>query len=60
MSLLLQLGKQAAAVAIAVGWSAGGSVLAFLAVRMLLPLRHEEDGEREGLDLSDHGERAYS
>jgi ammonia channel protein AmtB len=28
-------------------------------VKSCLPLRHDEDAEREGLDISDHGERAY-
>lgn len=60
LDFLAQLGKQVAAVAVAIAWSAGGSLIAFLAVRALLPIRHEEDAEREGLDLSDHGERAYS
>lgn len=54
-----QFGRQAAAVLVAVLWSAGGSALAFWIVKSCLPLRHNEDAEREGLDLSDHGERAY-
>ncbi len=54
-----QLGKQAAAVGIAILWSAGGSAIAFGLVKLIMPLRPSEDAEREGLDLSDHGERAY-
>ena len=60
LDLLAQLGCQAAAVAIAIAWSGIGSLICFAIVRAILPLRHEEDAEREGLDLSDHGERAYS
>jgi Amt family ammonium transporter len=57
-----QLVRQAAAVAVAVAWSAAGSALCFAAVKMLLriPLRHGRDAEREGLDIADHGERAYT
>jgi ammonia channel protein AmtB len=29
-------------------------------VRSAIGLRHGEDAEREGLDIHDHGERAYS
>jgi Amt family ammonium transporter len=54
-----QLGRQGAAVMVAILWSAGGSALAFAVVKTLLPLRFGEDAEREGLDISDHGERAY-
>ena len=55
-----QLGWQLAAVAVAIAWSAAGSALCFAAVRRLTPLRHDREREREGLDLSDHGERAYN
>ncbi|MCW3796198.1 ammonium transporter [Sphingomonas sp. BN140010] len=55
-----QLLRQLAAVGVAAGWSAIGSALCFGLVRALLPLRHDEEAEREGLDISDHGERAYS
>jgi len=55
-----QLLVQVAAVAVAVGWSAVGSAACFTAVKAAVPLRHSRDAEREGLDISDHGERAYS
>jgi Amt family ammonium transporter len=55
-----QLVRQIAAVAVAIAWSAGGSALCFAVVRRVIPLRHARDAEREGLDLSDHGERAYN
>ena len=59
-SLWWQLVRQASAVAVAIGWSAAGSALCFAAVRLVVPLRHARDSEREGLDISDHGERAYN
>ena len=59
-SLGWQLVRQVAAVGVAIGWSATGSAICFGIVRALIPLRHARDAEREGLDLSDHGERAYN
>jgi Amt family ammonium transporter len=55
-----QLVAQVAAVGVAIGWSAAGSALCFALVRAVLPLRHARDAEREGLDIADHGERAYN
>jgi len=59
-SLAWQLVRQVAAVAVAIAWSAGGSALCFAIVRAVMPLRHARDAEREGLDIADHGERAYN
>ena len=59
-SLVWQLVRQVAAVGVAIAWSAAGSALCFAIVRMLVPLRHARDAEREGLDIADHGERAYN
>jgi Amt family ammonium transporter len=59
-SLGWQLLRQLAAVGTAIAWSAAGSALCFAIVRKLVPLRHDGYGEREGLDISDHGERAYN
>jgi len=59
-SMLGQTAVQAGAVLIAVAWSALGSGLCFLVVARTIGLRHPEESEREGLDLSDHGERAYN
>ena len=59
-STLHQLAVQVAAVAIAIAWSAAGSAAAFWIVRRTIGLRVGRDAEREGLDLNDHGERAYN
>jgi Amt family ammonium transporter len=59
-SLGHQLLRQVAAVGLAIAWSAAGSALCFAIVRSVMPLRHARDAEREGLDISDHGERAYN
>jgi Amt family ammonium transporter len=55
-----QLVWQLAAVAVAIAWSAAGSAACFALVRRVTPLRFDREREREGLDLSDHGERAYN
>ena len=55
-----QVGRQFAAIGVAIAWSAAGSALCFSAVKLVMPLRHARDAEREGLDISDHGERAYN
>lgn len=59
-SLGWQLLRQLTAVGTAIAWSATGSAACFAVVRALLPMRHDKYGEREGLDISDHGERAYN
>ena len=59
-SLGWQLVRQFSAVGIAIAWSGAGSALCFGIVRAVMPLRHARDAEREGLDIADHGERAYS
>ena len=59
-SLGAQLVRQLAAVGVAIAWSAAGSALCFAAVKTVMPLRHARDAEREGLDIADHGERAYN
>lgn len=55
-----QLGRQFLAVILAVAWSGVGSAACFALTRRFVPLRRDVDEEREGLDLSDHGERAYN
>jgi ammonium transporter, Amt family len=51
---------QVKAVLITLIWSGGVSALLFLALKYTIGLRPDADGEREGLDLSEHGERAYN
>ena len=55
-----QLTTQIVAVAIAVTWAAVGSAIAFTIARMITGLRVTPEVEREGLDLGEHGERAYN
>jgi len=55
-----QMMAQAKAVLLTLGWSGIGSIVIFMICSMVFGLRVEEEEEREGLDLSEHGERAYS
>jgi ammonium transporter, Amt family len=54
-----QLGVQALGVGITVLWSGLVSVLAYLVVKAAFGLRVPYEAEREGLDITSHGESAY-
>ena len=41
-------------------WSGIGSSIVFFVIKMLVGLRVSEMAEREGLDIAEHGERAYN
>ncbi|MGH8146628.1 MAG: ammonium transporter [Rhodanobacteraceae bacterium] len=58
-AVLQQLGVQALSVAITVSWSGLIALTAFFAARCLFGLRVHHDAERQGLDISSHGESAY-
>ena len=55
-----QLITQAKAVAVTLLWSGGVSAVLFFAIDKVISLRPSEESEREGLDLTEHGERAYN
>jgi len=55
-----QLLTQTKAVLITLVWSGGVSAVLFYALKLTIGLRPTEEAEREGLDLSEHGERAYN
>ncbi|MCA3255163.1 MAG: ammonium transporter [Alphaproteobacteria bacterium] len=55
-----QVVTQLKAVGITVLWSGIGSAILFFAIDKIFGLRPTEEAEREGLDLSEHGERAYN
>ncbi|MFC3712386.1 ammonium transporter [Sphingoaurantiacus capsulatus] len=58
-SMAGQVTTQAIAVAIAILWSGIGSAVLFFIIKAVMGLRVPEEKEREGLDLAEHGERAY-
>ena len=55
-----QMMTQIKAVLITLVWSGSVSAILFYALKFTIGLRPAEDAEREGLDLSEHGERAYN
>ena len=54
-----QVGIQAMSVVITIVWSGVVSFIAYKLVDIFIGLRVPEDEEREGLDVTAHGETAY-
>ena len=54
-----QVVKQITGVVITVLWSGIVSLVIFLGLKYTIGLRPSEEVEREGLDTTEHGERAY-
>lgn len=59
-SIRAQVWVQAKSVGLTIVWTVVAAYIAFKAADLLVGLRVPEDDEREGLDTSSHGERAYS
>ncbi|ULH01569.1 ammonium transporter [Aeromonas caviae] len=59
-SILAQVKVQVIGVGVTVVWTALVSAVAYKLVDLLIGLRVKEDAEREGLDVTSHGEKAYS
>ena len=59
-SIVHQLGVQAEGVLITIVWSGIVAFVAYKLVDMVLGLRVSEEDEREGLDITSHGETAYN
>lgn len=59
VTLSQQVTTQAIAVGITVLWTGVISYILFKIVDMVVGLRASEESEREGLDTTEHGERAY-
>jgi len=56
----VQMMAQLKAVGLTLVWSGVGTAIIFKVVDMLIGTRVEESAEREGLDLTQHGERGYA
>jgi len=54
-----QLGIQALGVGITLVWSGVVSLVAYFVVKAIFGLRVSGEAEREGLDITSHGEQAY-
>lgn len=59
MDMLSQIGGQALAIAVVALWSAVMTGIIALGVSLFMPMRVNEDEERDGLDIASHGERAW-
>ena len=59
-AMIDQVWIQAKAVGLTVVWSAVTAYISFKVVDLVIGLRVPEEKEREGLDVSEHGERAYT
>jgi Amt family ammonium transporter len=59
-AMATQVWKQIVAVAIAIVWCGVVSFILYRIVDMVVGLRVTPDVEREGLDIAEHGERAYN
>jgi Amt family ammonium transporter len=55
-----QIWKQIVAVVVVILWTGIGSFILYKIVDMIIGLRTTVDQEREGLDLTEQGERAYN
>ena len=56
---MAQVTSQAWGVGVAILWSGLVALIAFKLVDLVVGLRVPEDEEREGLDITAHGESAY-
>jgi Amt family ammonium transporter len=59
-SIAAQVWTQAKAVLLTIVWSGVVSFIAYKVVDLVVGLRVSEEDEREGLDITSHGETAYN
>ena len=57
---IAQVISQCKAVGMTLLWSGIGTLIILKVIDVIIGLRAAPDAEREGLDLTDHGERAYN
>jgi len=55
-----QVITQIKAVVVAIVWAGVGSAIAAFVTKLVIGLRVDAEAESDGLDISDHGERAYN
>lgn len=60
VALAEQLWVQIFSVLVTIGWATAGTLIAGFAVKATIGLRVHEEDEVNGLDISEHGERAYN
>ncbi len=55
-----QLWIQTFSVLVTIGWAGIGTLIGGFIVKTIIGLRVDEEAEVNGLDISEHGERAYN
>ncbi|MCY1647329.1 ammonium transporter [Caulobacter sp. SL161] len=55
----VQLMAQLKAVGVTILWSAVATAIVFIIIKLVIGLRAAPEAEEDGLDISEHGERAY-
>ena len=55
-----QIMAQVKAVLLAIAWSGTASAIVFLLIKFTIGLKASPEAEEEGLDIVEHGERAYA
>jgi Amt family ammonium transporter len=58
-SFSTQVMSQLKGVGVTIVWSLVGSLIVFMLIKLIFGMRVSEETEEEGLDISEHGERAY-
>ncbi len=58
-NMAVQVMAQLKAVLLTVAWSGIGSTIVFFLIKLVVGLRVSPETEEEGLDITEHGERAY-
>jgi Amt family ammonium transporter len=58
-NLVTQLIAQLKGVCVTIAWSAIASAIVFLILKYVFSMRASKETEEEGLDITEHGERAY-
>ncbi len=58
--MMHQMGVQATGVCVTLLWSGIVATILYFAIDKIFGLRPSEEAEREGLDITEHGERAYN
>ncbi len=59
-AVLTQLWIQTEGVLVTIAWAGIGTLIAAMIVKAIIGLRVDEESEVDGLDISEHGERAYN
>ena len=60
VALGAQLGVQVFSVVVTIAWAGLGTLIAGFLVKAAIGLRVNEEDESNGLDIAEHGERAYN